>query len=140
LAPWRSRARACRTGVAATAPWCVGPHDKAGLGPSVHAPLDEPPSHRPSLPPRARHASTHVAPPNQPRLTSPPPRAVLRPCRGPYRDSVILACKEAPPTASRSAIKPGWFRSCGYPSRRPPAIATPCRALPSAYGLSLRTP
>jgi hypothetical protein len=55
------------------------------------------------------------------RLMSPPPRAVLRPCRGPYRDSVILACKEAPPTASRSAIKPGWFRSRGYPCRhRPP--------------------
>jgi hypothetical protein len=88
VVPRRSRARACRAGVAATSLWSTGPHAKVELGLSVHAPLPEPPCHCPALQVCARHTSTPRRPTNgrtavhglRPR-TSLPPHC---PCRALY--------------------------------------------------------
>jgi hypothetical protein len=57
--------------------------------------------------------------------TSPSPRAVLRPCRGPYRDLVTLTRKEASLTALRTAIKAATSYPRVSTEPPPPAIGIP---------------
>jgi hypothetical protein len=128
VVPRRSRARACRAGVAATALWSAGPHAEVGLGPSVHAPLP-----RTAIPPPCSpspHAPrVHAAPPNQRphRRTRPAPTHVAAaplPMPHPVLPPLALVCKQTFPPTRSSAIKAHHRPSCEGAQRHQAAIAT----------------
>jgi hypothetical protein len=91
-----------------------------------------------AVPPYPRRAAQPIARRRTRRTSSPPLRAVLRPCRNPYLDLVSLARKKTSLAALRTAIKSAGPSSCG---RRAAAVRHGClttNSTPACYSSPTR--